>query len=212
MYSEKYSTLKTEEKTNIAVNLNIPFELTTARDKIMRDSEYNKKLIDILFTPKNGCKSLFGKTLENIISLEKVRSFWTCLSGDIKAFINFFNELNDKTYESRINDIKTWNLFDPHKRNIYISLNQGYSVEEVIYKYNHEVDEKEICTDIEKWLNQKCQGTRSKSLIDVSNGNYMRFERLVNSLGLDSKTDFPLLEMKNKSVMLAYFKDEYENQ
>jgi len=206
-----YSTLKTEEKTNIAVNLNIPFELSTARDKIMKDSDYNKKLNEILFFPKSGCKSMFGKILEDVVHKEQIRCFWTCLSGDVKAFINCFEECNEKELASRIDDVKKWNLFDPHKRNIYISLNQGYSVEEIIYRYNHEVNESEIRTDIEKWLNQKCSRTNGKSLIDVSQGNYQRFEKLVNSLGLNGENDFPLSGKKTKSVMLAYFKDEYEN-
>lgn len=204
-----YSTLKTEERSHISVNINIPFELSTARDAIMRDSEYNKKLNEIIFSPVKGMRSMFGRILQDIVHKEQVKNFWTCISGDIKEFISFFNTSNEN---DKIEDIKNWNIFDPYKKNIYVSLNQGYSVEEIIYRYLHEVDESEIRTDFIDWIKtKKCKRIESRVLIDIQTKYYSRFDKLANSLGLKTEGIYPLVE-NPRSVALLYFKDEYEER
>lgn len=59
-----YATLPTEEKIGAPIYIDAPFELTTGRDEILEESEYNKRLFEIVFGNSEQVECIFKKAME----------------------------------------------------------------------------------------------------------------------------------------------------
>ncbi|MDO4480951.1 MAG: hypothetical protein Q4B56_07820, partial [Erysipelotrichaceae bacterium] len=82
-----YSTLPTGNKTHTGMNINLPLELSTGRDSILEDSQYNEALFNVIFRTDNFEKnSLFNISLEQMKMENPEINIINLLSQDFDSF------------------------------------------------------------------------------------------------------------------------------
>lgn len=207
-----YSTLPTEEKTHSSLFMNIPLELTTGRDGIVNDSEYNKTIKKMLFEPyKNGKMSIFQHAIQRI-AIENddifMLDYLTDASGKFKGLMDLISLDCEGVRERNKEAFHYVDMFRSYKTNEPVALCKCYTVDEIIYKYINSVDNP--TNDIVDWIQENSDSVEEKSLIKIKNlDNVKKIEEFAQMIDQEmSEMFYPLFD-ENLDIPVDYFVDEY---
>ena len=207
-----YSTLPTKTVTNSALFINLPLELTTGRDAVLKGStsKYNECIFDMVFRCGKQSKSVYGIMLEEAAENMPEKEIFEYIGPGITNWISSLSEGNESKANSFKNELQNLRLFHSYPDNKLVALNDSYSVDSVVYQYL--VSEAPKRNDIERWIKQHYIPANKMHMINIRK-NVVKtteaLEKFADDLGIQGGK-YPL----SKSVIMMvydYFAEEYDS-
>ena len=199
-----FSTLPTEDLSYLGMHINVSLELTTGRDHINQSSEYNKAVLSMIFETRYTNISMLGHVLSEIAEKNNDINIWKCLPTNIENYVETYNLEKSEL----LDEIGYWRVFHEYKTNRCVCLNDSYSIDEILYKYIHSVEQKEIKNDIVEWLEQNYPVLGEYCLIDIDPKDHSFFNKIIDAINYNEEQYFPISD-ENDNLPIQYFKDEY---
>ena len=197
-----YSTLPTESRTYSTIFINVPLELTTGRDGIVDDSDFNKAVRRILFSTAFGTVPLFMRALEILADNNRGVFLLKYFSFDFKRFFEIF--ANEDALDNICSVFRDLKLFETYKQKKMVSINEAYSIDRIISKYIEFIPNPS--QDVYEWFEQNCRKA-SGNMIVANTANSDSLERFVSFVG-GRKDYFPITD-EQKDLVIEFFKGEY---
>lgn len=207
-----YSTLPTKTVTNSALFINLPLELTTGRDAVLKGStsKYNECIFDMVFRCGKQSKSVYGIMLEEAAENMPEKEIFEYIGPGITNWISNLSEGNESKANSFKNELQNLRLFHSYPNNKLVALNDSYSVDSVVYQYL--VSEAPRRNDIERWIKQHYIPANKMHMINIRK-NVVKtteaLEKFADDLGIQGGK-YPL----SKSLIMMvydYFAEEYDS-
>lgn len=205
-----YSTLPTEEPLFASVFINVPLELTTGRDGIVEESEYNKTVFRTLFTTDEECPSVFNRLFEVIADSNRGIFLLNYIMPDAKSFIETISVLTGEEEKAVCERFERLRILRGYGVEGPVSIAESYSVDRIIYQYLKDVQNS--INDIELWMKtqipEKVSNLKLLDLLTVDECDKVEnYARLVNS----PSCYFPI-EVDDRDLMIEYLSDEYGHE
>ena len=202
-----YSTLPTESLTHSTVFMNVPLELTTGRDGIVDDSDYNNSIMRILFKPYNeGCSTILNRLLESIADENRDIFILVFFSTELEKFIKVLsgNELVEvKMLHKALENTK---IFRAYKTDEMVSLWDAYSVDRIISRYINEVPD--TINDIAEWMQEHSDNAEGLELIlPTKVEEYDEMEKFASVV--ESQEGYYPIQEDNRDFAMEYLMEEY---
>lgn len=164
-----YSTLPTKNNTGIAVNINIPLELTTGRDAIDKNSLYNKKLIGFLFDTPDTEISVFSYLLKKVSEEKNGIELINYIAGidELTSWAEqITNGINVNIQHSIKWDLRYMPLLNAAGKETLISLDEGFCLDYIAHKFiNNNPQNNEL---IQKWLFENTEIGKNFDFVMIS--------------------------------------------
>jgi hypothetical protein len=202
-----FSTLPTTNKMHAAIYMNIPLELSTGRNEMMKNSDFNQQIKKMIFSSLTAGHSLLGFILEKMATELPDIDIYQYFKNTLSEFLNFIAiELENRN--ERVNEFAALKVFHCMNSNELISLGEGYLLPGIIYKYMLSVAEPKKA--VESWLCEK-KAMAGRKLLSVGKNQNQVDTRVKDIEGIASelqcKADyFPALELDE---VIQYFTAEY---
>lgn len=207
-----YSTLPTEEKLYANIFINIPLELTTARDGIDKTSEYNIKVLNLIFHPIYDVGySLFSKILE-IMAFENKELFVPIWFGtDFEKFKNTIQRLTDENNESLLEHLANSKILRVNNSSELINIRAAYTISDLILNYINTV--KETINDLDEWMQTNSSILQTAQYYLILPERKKEWESLISlakGLNMESTLRFPLEQ--DSFIDIKFLRDEYNKE
>lgn len=202
-----FSTLPTDNKMHAAIYMDIPLELSTGRNEMMKDSDFNNQIKKLLFLPTVSSASILGYMLETMAKEFSDVDIYQYVKNTISEFVTFI-AMEPENRNAIITEMAKLKIFHCANSDELISLNDGYTLPGILYKYCLSV-QTPIC-DIETWCSAK-KKIAGKKLLSVGT-NQRQVDARVNDIEniateLKCKAEnYPVL---NLDEVIQYFSSEY---
>lgn len=202
-----YSTLPTERTLYTTLFINVPLELTTGRDGIIEDSEYNKTVFELLFVPyNNSCPAVFSSILETFAYENKDLFALDYIYPDTEVFVEKLASILNIDESVLYKELEKTDLFQSYGNDDMVSIASGYSVDHILYLYCKKVNNR--TNDIEDWLHREVEEIEGCSLLRLSTKEQCEhvegFAKIVHA----AEGYYPLVD-KERDIVLDYLSCEY---
>lgn len=208
-----YSTLPTKTVTNSALFINLPLELTTGRDAVLKGStsKYNECIFDMVFRCGTQSKSVYGIMLEEAAENMPDKEVFEYIGPTIIDWISNLSNGNGSKANSLRIEMQNLKLFHSYPDHKLVSLNDGYSVDSVVYQYL--VSGVPRKNDVENWIKQHYIPANKMYMIDIRK-NVVKtteaLEKFAGDLGIQGGK-FPLSKTLI-TMVYDYFGEEYKSR
>ena len=201
-----YSTLPTENPLHATIFINVPLELTTGRDGIIEDSDYNDALFKLLFCANEDCASIFNKLLETLGNDNRELFILNYLMPNVKDFVDEICNLTAEEHEAFNKQLEQLHIFKAYDKEELVSLEYAFSVDRIIYQYLKEIQNPS--RDIKGWMQENSENAGSLDLLILSTVDECEkvesFAKIV-----DTTPGYYPLEEDGRDLMLEYMSEEY---
>ena len=201
-----YSTLPTEKYLHTTAFINVPLELTTGRDGIIEDSEYNKTVLELLFVPYNSCPTVFRSILEIFASENKDVFMLDYIYPNTELFVETIASILGAEECVIYKELEKAELFQSYGSDDMVSIASGYSVDHILYLYCKKVSN--WTNSIEEWLQREVDDIEGCSLLRLSTkeqcDHVESFAKTVHT----AEGYYPLFK-KERDLVIDYISGEY---
>ena len=201
-----YSTLPTEKELFSTVFINVPLELSTGRDGIIEDSDYNDAIFKVLFSATDNQQSVFNRLLEFLADKHRELFLLNFIMPDVEKLMERIMHLSGINEEEVRNSFERLMVLPTYNDEELVSMETSYSVDRIIYAYLREVQHP--VNNIEAWMKENSERAEDWKLLHLSTfdecDKVESFARIVNS----PDGYFPLLE-DDRDLMIEYLSNEY---
>jgi hypothetical protein len=206
-----YSTLPTSNSTSSALFINLPLELNTGRDSIMKDSPFNSCVMDIVFLRRNNKKSIYSLLLEEAAAQVNDNQIFEYLKDGIEEWLTVHSLQDTEQRRKLVEELSELKIFHAYHEKQLVSLKESYSVDSVIYQYLNSGIQAE--NELSEWLHKHYPETGMMHLINITRNivkNTEALERFVGELQIGN--DYYPISNKHKLLAYDYFIDEYKRE
>ncbi|MGN1191427.1 MAG: hypothetical protein ACI4S0_02040 [Dorea sp.] len=202
-----FSTLPTDDKMHAAIYMNIPLELSTGRNEMMKDSDFNKQIKKLLFLPTSSSVSILGYMMETMATEFSDVDIYQYVKNTISEFLTFI-AIEPENRKDIISEMAKLKIFHCMNSNELISLNDGYALPGILYKYRLFVQTP--IQDIETWCNDKKKLT-GKKLLSVGTNRKQVDARVkdIKNIATELKCKLENYPVLNLDEVIQYFSSEY---
>lgn len=204
-----YSTLPTNAKTHISAYINLPLELSTGRNEVMDESDFNKCIMEIVFGNKETGISIMDTILQAIAEENPEKEIFLYLYGHIKEYVQMLSSKTGQVVQEFEDSIDKIKIFHAYPDRHLTSLSSSFSVEPILYRYLARVGT-EVNNDIYEWLQSNTTGIENCDLIYVTQDIDKMCEALKKfNVDLERPKGYVPLQTENEDVVMDYFIAEY---
>ena len=206
-----YSTLPTSNSTSSALYINLPLELNTGRDSIMKDSPFNSCVMDIVFQKRKNKKSIYSLMLEEAATQVNDNQIFEYLKDGIDEWLTVHSSQDPEGRRKLVEELSGLKIFHAYQEKQLVSLKESYSVDSVIYQYLNSGIEVE--NELSEWLHHHYPETAIMHMISITRNIVKSTEALERFMGeLQIRNDFYPISNKHKMLPYDYFIDEYRKE
>lgn len=206
-----YSTLPTSNSTSSALFINLPLELNTGRDSIMKDSPFNNCVMDIVFLKRNNKKSIYSLMLEEAAAQLNENQIFEYLKDGIDEWLTVHSSQDPERRRKLVDELSGLKIFHAYQEKQLVSLKESYSVDSVIYQYLNSGIEAE--NELSEWLHHHYPETATMHMISITRNIVKSTEAVERFIGeLQIRNDYYPISNKHKMLAYDYFIDEYRKE
>lgn len=203
-----YSTLPTVKNTETGMYIDMPVELTTGRDDVLENSDFNEAIWMMVFDRGDNKFSVLNYIYGSLMHSYNDLDLYQYFNKGIDAYIRMISKGNESKYAMYRKELDELPLLRDYSTGKPIPLSSGYTVEPIVYEYIYSnIDEKQ---SFDYWFRSKHPDYSDKHLISLRKGNLEEIEhihRFANEIGED-KNRFPIV-LGDEYMTISYFEDEY---
>ena len=201
-----YSTLPTETPLKSTVFINVPLELTTGRDGIIEDSEYNKAIFRLLFGSSDENSSIFNKLLEYLAEENRELFMLSYIMPNVADFVNVICNLTGEERKAINKGLEQLCIFKAYGNEELVSIESSFSVDKIIYQYLKDVPNQ--VRNIREWMQENSAEAEKLKLLSFSSADECeKTESFAKAVG-SPRGRFPLVE-EGRDLVLEYMSGEY---
>ena len=204
-----YSTLPTTQSTKSALAINLPLELSTGRNGILQDSDFNHCIMELVYQKRNHPLSVYGLMLQEAAENMPDNEIFEYIKDDITEWIDKFCKKEPTAKEQLIEEVSEWNIFHSYPDNALVSISDSFSVDSIIYQYLASgIDNTE---DFLKWCQKYRQEFYWLNMIYFKKNIVKTTEALEGFVkDLRKRQEYYPVSKKYNLIVYDYFCEEYE--
>lgn len=201
-----YSTLPTSQSSGCSMYVDIPLELSTGRNEIMLNSQFNNAIMRMIYYPDGGKCSIMSYLLSCVAKENAECRVYEYIS-DVEKYMTAIAGDSIENHEIIRNELYNLPMVHTYGQDSLVSVGHIYTAQRIVYDYMHDVGG--LSTRYDSWLrNHYSESVPTGSfLASFQDGIKHSLSYFASRVGA-SRDNYPLCGANNEYT-IQYFESEY---